>query len=455
MKLTLKFKHLSIEKTAEIVLFSLLLLFTNGIALPSILGKLIGFLAYPAVLFLILQRWKKVIHVLTLDPSYLLLLALALSSGLWTVWPAGAQLFIRSIVNTTLLVAYICATYSPREQMQLWGKIFLTWGVMTFIVALILPNYTQIIGLGQKVRWQGIFVFKYPLGVAMTLGASLALMALLHSKRKKSLIWLCLLGSTLLVFLSQSTTSISALMSIFLTFPIYVLSKERNYKFRTVCYVLTFLVVATTIALITLNRELIIVDWLGKDLSLTGRIPYWQLTIEEGMRRPWFGFGPGGAFWQTEYALDIAFETGFPALPPTGYYLNGFHSHNGIIDLFLGFGLVGIGTFAINYLVVFTRVIRLYMLDNREDFFWMIQFIILMTIVNFSEAGTILASGNLIWILYSSIVLSSAVQQENLKQRQRTPHHKTPSSALPLSSSVRGASGESSAGSLFKENMSM
>lgn len=421
MRFKLKFLLNSIspkrlESINEIVLFFILIFCLRGIAFPPVVDFTLGALFYPAVFFLVIQRWKKILYVLTRDFSFLLLLGVGLASTTWTVWPGSGSLYVRAAIATALLSAYICASYSPKEQMKVWARVFLVWGFTTFIVALVFPNYSLLVTGLQKVRWQGIFEFKFPLGLAMSFGALLASLGLIESKENRGKLWFCLIGTLTLIVLSDSKTSLAALMLAFLFFPIFLLGKNKSYKLRFFFYLMFFLIAIVSITLVTTNIETIIVDWLGKDLTLTGRIPYWKLMIQEGLKRPWLGYGPGGAFWQTEEAISIAFKKGFPALPPTGRYLAGMHSHNGLIDLFLGYGLVGISAFILNYIILFKRVIQLYLFERRPEFFWMILVLIIITVTNFSEVGSILSSRDLRWILYSTIVFSSAIQLQNLKE---------------------------------------
>ena len=404
------------ETINEIVLFFILIFCLRGIALPPAIDFILGALFYPAVFFLFIQRWKKILYILTCDFSFLILLTVGLAATTWTVWPGSGSLYIRASIATTILSAYICASYSPKEQMKVWGRVFLIWGITTFIVALVIPNYSLLVTGGQKVRWQGIFEFKFPLGVAMSFGALLAALRIIHPEGNKRNAWFCLVGYLLLVILSDSKTSLSALLVAFLIFPIFILGKNKSYKARTFFYLMFFLIAIVSITLVTTNIETIVVDWLGKDLTLTGRIPYWELMIREGLKRPWLGYGPGGAFWQTEQAIDIAFKKGFPALPPTGRYLTGMHSHNGLVDLFLGYGLVGIISFIFNYIILVKRIIQLYLVERGAEFFWMILALVIITVTNFAEVGSILSSRELRWILYSTIVFSSAIQIQNLKQ---------------------------------------
>lgn len=424
----LKFKLPDIETEQlefinEMILISVLVFCLQGIALPKAIDVAFGaILFYPAVLFLCVQRWKKILFILTSDLSFLILLSVGLASVTWTVWPTVSFSYARGFVATILLAAYICATYSPKEQMKIWGRVLFIWGITTLLVSIIVPNYSLMVTGSQKVRWQGIFVFKFPLGLSMSFATLLSIFALIENRGKKIFLWICLIGSFTLVVLSDSKTSLSALMLSLTLVPLFLFGKFKSYQVRLFYYLIVFLLVVGSITWVTTNIETIIVDWLGKDLTLTGRIPLWKLMIDQGLNRPWLGHGPAGAFWQTEGAIDIAFNKGWPPLPATGTYLTGMHAHNGMVDLFLAFGFVGIFTFFLNYIIVIKRVLHLYILGRGAEFFWMILVLLIVTVTNFSEVGSILATRELRWLLYSTIVFSSAIQIKLLQHNSRQDH---------------------------------
>ena len=93
--------------------------------------------------------------------------------------------------------------------------------------------------------------------------------------------------------------------------------------------VVQLLVVA---AIATVELLVPTLEWLGRDTTLTGRIPLWRLVDQEIAEHLFLGVGYQ-AFW-TEANPDawvIISKIGWPAP----------HSHNGYRDTLLNFGLIG------------------------------------------------------------------------------------------------------------------
>lgn len=81
---------------------------------------------------------------------------------------------------------------------------------------------------------------------------------------------------------------------------------------------------------------------IGKDATLTGRIPLWNQLINVMQRsHTFFGYGYG-MFWRDKYAI-AAFHAGFDEYSFMGNMTSG--AHNNIIELWLNTGLVGAATF--------------------------------------------------------------------------------------------------------------
>lgn len=416
-KLSLRLDLQVVESLADQTVFLLLLVSTLGVVLPFRLGSLASPLAYPATLLLFLYRWKQILYVLTRDITYLTIVAFAVISITWSAAPSHSFAIIRSLINTTILIAYISASYSPRGQMQLWARVFLTWGIASLGVELLFPGYTKLAtGVGGQDYWQGIFSFKLGLGLAMALGIGLAVYSLALTRIKKWMPIGCILLALIMIILSKSKTSLSACAIVLSLFPLYLASMHKSFKLRAAAYLLVIGVALSIIVFATVNFETILVDWLGKDLTLTGRSSLWEAVLIQGVKRPWLGYGHG-AFWFTENSLDAIALNDWPTLPRTGEYLESFHSHSGYIELFLNLGLVGVGLFALNYAVVLSRVLFLFFTLKRPEFLWMIQIIAVVTVINFSEVGSFLIGRNLLWMLYSTTALSSALVQTSYQWR--------------------------------------
>lgn len=85
-----------------------------------------------------------------------------------------------------------------------------------------------------------------------------------------------------------------------------------------------------------------------------------------------------------------------------------FHAHNGYVDIFLQLGLIGLLTFFVNLFLTLKRVIILFIYSRSIEYAWMLQFIALFCLLNFSDSCILLV--NTFWVVYVSISLSSAIE---------------------------------------------
>jgi O-antigen ligase len=94
-----------------------------------------------------------------------------------------------------------------------------------------------------------------------------------------------------------------------------------------------------------------------------------------------------------------------------------FHAHSGFIDLLLAFGWLGALLFMINFITVLIRIFALANSSQINETLWTLQFLTIMLLFNLSEVGTIVAN-HMIWTLYVSTALSTALQQDRVKRKR-------------------------------------
>lgn len=123
-----------------------------------------------------------------------------------------------------------------------------------------------------------------------------------------------------------------------------------------------------------------VVNFFGKDLTFTGRTLIWSSTWRVIGRQPWFGYGLGGV-WTNQ------------SLQPTGELtrLIGFrvgHAHNGVLELLLEVGIIGLALYVGVAAIAITRLWRARFrapLTAR----WGLLICFTMTLLSLSEAMTL------------------------------------------------------------------
>ena len=75
----------------------------------------------------------------------------------------------------------------------------------------------------------------------------------------------------------------------------------------------------------------LILEWFGRDMTLTGRTALWVDVMKMGMKHPLLGYGYG-AFWLPDFGLSLWLRHDWG---PTD-------AHNGYVDVFLDLGMAGL-----------------------------------------------------------------------------------------------------------------
>jgi O-antigen ligase len=183
---------------------------------------------------------------------------------------------------------------------------------------------------------RGPFVQKNVLARQMSVGlACMAVLLVSQDARRRRLLAGGLLCGVCLVFAGSSTGLVSAVLAVGVV--VWVLIRKllaaqlviaaRFFLVGIVCVVLMFFVL----------REIVdaVFSMTGRDPTFTARVPIWSSVMNSIEVHPVVGYGLD-AFWSIEGgpSLRILDETGFSFVP---------HAHNGILDLALGVGWLGVG----------------------------------------------------------------------------------------------------------------
>jgi exopolysaccharide production protein ExoQ len=341
-------------------------------------------------------------------------------------------------VLRTSLVGVLLATYTPKEQAQLFTRVFMICGLLSLFAVVALPSYGIAYGGANGGSWRGVFVFKNALGMMMALGATLSSLRLIFTRQYFRITVLSLIGAVILIIFSQSATSLVAFVAATLLIPMQKIVKQY-YKLRVVLYIFAILASLALAVLVINNLNLIVEDFLGKSLTLTGRDTLWKAIIDQGLQRPWSGYGYS-AFWYSDASLDAVANnpTGWPALPPSGQYLTSFHSHNGYVELFVQLGYPGLILVGASCLTVLFRIIQFLSITKAIEGLWMLQIILMMLITNYTEVPTFMAANQLQWILYVSISFSTALQLERIKRGTKITKKEVKRAFLPQPTNITG-----------------
>jgi O-antigen ligase len=347
--------------------------------------QMVWMAVYGITLVLLARRAGEIVRGLGRERWLFLLCALAALSVLWSVAPGMTFRRTAALLGTTGFGLYLASRYTVSELLRLVGWVLGGAAVLSMAAVAFAPAY----GISDDGAWRGIFVHKNALGRAM----ALATVALLFQLRQRGLLNRLVTVSTLALaivtlFGSHSVAGVLTAVVVAVLVPIWGL-----FRLRSVLAIAAtlFALIALTIAAVwvALSPELAMAT-VGKDTSLTGRAGLWTLAIEAISHRPWLGHGYS-AFWLGWDGESAPIWSVLTWRPP--------HAHNGVLDLALELGLVGVVLFAGGFLSVAWRAAGVVRRTTTAYGVWPITYVVFMLVSNLVES-TMLVRNSIFWVFY-------------------------------------------------------
>jgi O-antigen ligase len=413
------------------------LLFSSGIALPLLRLESDAALdvtqgnpimqamfagVYLVTFFLVLMRWKRFVYVATSDKLLLLLVGIVLVSVLWSAAPEITLRRSAALVGTTLFGGYLATRYGLKEQLRLLAWAMGITALLSLLVALALPSYGISDTTSTMGNWQGIFSHKNSLGRSMVLSAMVFFLLAVRSNRHRWLAWAGVGLSCGLLFLSNSITGVLVALILLSLWPF---AKALRYHHTiAVPFLITAGLLCGGAAVLLLSNAEPVLTLLGRDVTLTGRTEVWTAVLDISIReRPWLGYGYS-AFW-----------LGWEGPSAQIWQVVGeqvVHSHNGVLDLWLNLGLLGVVVFVLGFSRAFIRAMARARYTKTAEDLWPLAFLSFFFFYNTSES-MILVQNSIYWVLYVSAVLSVSTQQGRYRNTSRISNISTRASKARMS----------------------
>ncbi len=235
---------------------------------------------------------------------------------------------------------------------------------------------------GMEPEFAGIFAQKNVLGQVMAGGV----LGALHSARvgKGRFRSICIIAlCTTVAFLSQSSTAMVVIAAL-LCFDFLGRLYFKGGTSRTISICL-FIGCFLALFFLSANEDLIL-EFLGKDPTLTGRTELWSHVIDNISEKPLFGWG-FTAFWVpgNPVALQIGDAVNWTVTS----------AHNGLLGLLLDVGVVGTSLFV--FLWARNLVMALRCMSGTAQQFGLTSALLLITILLIGTSEQVLLSPQHIW----------------------------------------------------------
>jgi O-antigen ligase len=274
------------------------------------------------------------------------LLVWAVLSSVWSVLPL---LTVRRSLSlaTCIIFAYYAVSRFPMETIiRRLAIAVLIMAITSTIVAVAVPKIGIMTEL-YRGSWNGVFSHKNGLGGTMIVGVNVYGWMFSQTRRygRRALYALIIAYFVCLTVLAQSMTSLVAEL-VLGVIALALWTRRLPRAVRLWCLYLLLLGVAGVVAMLQTGLADILIDRLGRDPSLTGRVPMWETLVEFIARRPLLGYGYG-AFWATDnpYAQFIWSASQW----------DWGSAHNAYLDLLLQLGIPGLVMAVWPLLVVIRR----------------------------------------------------------------------------------------------------
>jgi exopolysaccharide production protein ExoQ len=274
------------------------------------------------------------------------LVAVAFASAFWSQNPRATIFASASLTLNVALAFYLLWRFSANDVMKLMMLVGTMAAAGSLILIFFFPQYgTQLRGSYAHGAWQGIWGHKNLCAAALTFLLIPGCFAKLSGRYS----WVFRMSYFLTFFcIIAMTRSVGGWVMCFCTMCSVLLLLQLNKvsgKNRAAFVLIIVAIVASLAFLAFLNREPLLALF-GKDVTLTGRTVLWHYLSLSILKRPLTGFGYM-AFWQglQGESGNIRSLMNWPGIS---------YAENGIIELCLGLGLIGVLLFA----ALFARAIR-------------------------------------------------------------------------------------------------
>ncbi|NEO91215.1 MAG: O-antigen ligase family protein, partial [Moorea sp. SIO3G5] len=141
---------------------------------------------------------------------------------------------------------------------------------------------------------------------------------------------------------------------------------------------------------------------IGKDATLTGRTELWPFVLDMIEKQPWLGYGYG-SFWNG-FNGESAYVWRAVLWPAP-------NAHNGLLDLWLALGILGVSIYLIGFSFSLLRAIAWLRVSKTSENLWPLLFLTYTVLANITETS-VMIQNNIFWVLYTSVALSVLIPLE-------------------------------------------
>jgi O-antigen ligase len=312
---------------------------------------------------------------------------LAPLSALWSQNPANSLRRGTFLVLGTLFAFGLVRSYTADQLAELIVIAGVGAGVLAILTCLFVPQIG--IDSGNGGAWQGLFRSKNGCAQVMLFFLTPAISFTFQSRVLSLLRYVLFLVALVLIVMANAKTAWILTPAYMLLIGVATRLKRfarRDATMLAVACGLGVVIVAVTVPIVLP----LVLPFLGKDPSLSGRLPLWGAALLSMLKRPLLGYG-FASFWtglQGE-SLNIYMSTQFEI----------HQAQNGLLELGLELGLVGVGLALLSLAKALRDAMVCFQYAHSDVVNWYVGLLALTVSYNVDEA--FLARENFLpWLLY-------------------------------------------------------
>ena len=298
----------------------------------------------------LLALWSDFKNIWKKQLPLIIFIVFCIASLLWSVYFNASLFQLSLMIFASLIGVYLAIRYKPGTVFEI-VRYFGVFSVVTsFLLFILVPPLARLDNPVFQGAWRGIFWHRNHLGSLMAFFSAIFLVKAMITSHLRVQLFInavFFILSALLVFGSRSATGIliflflsGMLFFVFLWLRIRHVLKKKHY--------IILLIILGIIAIILITNLDFFFGLLGRNTSLTGRIPLWNDLIKNiWTQRPILGYGFGALWKQESFRIFMQMKLGwtYPV----------YFSDNGYLDLLLNIGVVGLCSFVMFFLITGVR----------------------------------------------------------------------------------------------------
>jgi len=358
---------------------------------------------YLIVLGALFVNQKRLFRACTQNWLILALPLLAIFSTVWSQFPKTTILYSAYMLLDTLFAVYLVSRFRPEQQMSL----FLLTGAFALVISIAEAIVYPAGGIDAKEgahAWEGMYNHK-------NIAAMLTLLFMLPvfcvpmktaAQRAFRVVYI-VLSLGFIVLTTARTGWLQTGIVLLAMVGIRMLRKFSNRDRPTLIFAIIPIVLGCIIGATVAYPYLAVL--MGKDPTLTGRTIIWKACIQSALKRPLLGYG-FFAFW-----FELHGEAANTALAAGDVNLG--NAENGVLQLWLEVGLVGVAILAAMMLKTCRNALRVAFRKDTPGYVdWYIALLV-FTILSVVDGAKFLIPHALYWMMYlvADLGLAAAARQ--------------------------------------------